>query len=648
MARYDAPSRGSGKQNTFFGGAAILAVGILVVKLIGMFYKIPLVNIIGAQGNTDFTNAYNIYAVLLTISTAGLPVAVSKLVSEANAQDRRGQVRRTFQLALGMFLILGVISFLVMYFRADLLAEMMHDTKAAPGIRALSPAVVCVGCLAALRGYTQGHLNMTPTSISQIIEALCKLFIGLSLAWWLIKNNQPPETAAAGAITGVTVGTMVALVYMVLNYAFKGDHSRQLERDEPDAPGDIVRDILRIAIPITLSSSMVGIVTVIDSSLVQGQLQRVLLEDQACWALYSGFSFVDFAPLEQTVSAWKALLPTGTEATMAVLSQQVEAAQKALAGGGALTGPQEAAMSLYTALEGISRTLYGNYGGALNIYNLPVSLMTAITASVIPTVSGALARRDRRGAARVSGSALRITALLAFPMGVGLFVMGRPIMQLLYPALEKDLAGPLLSTLGLATVFVCMMLVCNSVLQAYGFVNLPILVMVVGGGMKIFTNYHVVAMPKVGIYGAPLGNILCFGLCLGLDLVLIARVIPRRPRYLDIFLKPFLASALMGGAAWAVYGLGSKIAMTLGKKSLEAALASGKDPGGLGAKLCDISVGLQRVLDLSRTGNALITLGAIGIAVIVYGVLVVALRAISRDDLALMPKGDKIAKLLRL
>ena len=326
MARYDAPSRGSGKQNTFFGGAAILAVGILVVKLIGMFYKIPLVNIIGAQGNTDFTNAYNIYAVLLTISTAGLPVAVSKLVSEANAQGRRGQVRRTFQLALGMFVILGLVSFLVMYFKADMLAEMMHDTKAAPGIRALSPAVVCVGCLAALRGYTQGHLNMTPTSISQIIEALCKLIIGLTLAWWLVKGGQPPETAAAGAITGVTVGTMVALVYMVLNYAFKGDHSRQLERDEPDAPGDIVRDILRIAIPITLSSSMVGIVTVIDSSLVQGQLQRVLLEDQACWALYSGFSFVDFAPLEQAVSAWKALLPTGTQATMAVLSQQVEAA----------------------------------------------------------------------------------------------------------------------------------------------------------------------------------------------------------------------------------------------------------------------------------------------------------------------------------
>ena len=643
MARKDAQ-----KQNTFFGGAAILAVGAMVVKLIGMFYKIPLNNIIGAQGNADFNNAYNIYAVLLTISTAGLPVAVSKLVSEANAQGRRNQVRRTFQLALGMFLILGTLSFLIMYFKADALAGLMNDTKAAPGIRALAPAVVCVGCLAALRGYTQGHLNMTPTSISQIIEALCKLLIGLSLAWWLVKNGQPPETAAAGAITGVTVGTMVALVYMVLDYTFKGDGGGRLGQDEPDAPADIVKNILRIAIPITLSSSMVGIVTVIDSSLVQGQLQRVLLEDRACWELYGRFAFVDFGPLEEAIAKWKAVLPTGAAATMAVLSQQVDGAQKALASGAALGGLESAAWEVHTLLESVSRSLYGNYGAALNIYNLPTSLMAAITASVIPAVSGALARRDRRGASRVSGSALRITALLSFPMGVGLFVMGRPIMMLLYPALEKDLAGPLLSTLGLATVFVCMMLVCNSVLQAHGFVNLPILVMVVGGGLKILANYHVVALPKVGIYGAPIGNILCFGLCLGLDLFLIARVIPRRPRYLEVFLKPLLASALMGGAAWAVYGLGSKAAMTLGKKSLEAALAAGKDPGGLGAKLCDVSVSLQQVLGLSRTGNALMTLGAIGVAVIVYGVLVVALRAISRDDLSLMPKGDKIARLLRL
>ena len=140
MPSYGQAPRREAKQNTFFGGAAILAAGILVVKLIGMFYKIPLVWIIGDQGSADFYNAYNIYAVLLTISTAGLPVAVSKLVSEASATGRYNQVRRVFRLSLALFLVLGVLSFTVMFFRADWLAGLMHDTKAAPGIRALATA----------------------------------------------------------------------------------------------------------------------------------------------------------------------------------------------------------------------------------------------------------------------------------------------------------------------------------------------------------------------------------------------------------------------------------------------------------------------------------------------------------------------------
>ena len=534
------------KQNTFFGGAAVLAAGILIVKLIGMFYKIPLVWVIGDQGSADFYNAYNIYAVLLTISTAGLPVAVSKLVSEASATGRYNQVRRVFRLSLALFLVLGVLSFTVMFFRADWLAGLMHDTKAAPGIRALAPAVICVGCLSAFRGYSQGHSNMTPTAVSQIIEALCKLVVGLGLAYWLIKAGQGESVAAAGAITGVTVGTIVALAYMVLAF-FAGRGNDPLSRDVPGAPRTILTDILRIAIPITISSSMVGIVTVIDSSLVQAQLQRVLLENQESWKLYTGF--VDFAPLQDAFTAWTSSLPSGGAVTLSALSQQVK---EELAAGTA----QSAAQTLYTTLEDVSRTLYGNYSGALNIYNLPTSLMAAITSAVIPAVSATLARRDRRATAHITGSALRITALLAFPMGVGLFVMGKPIMQLLFSAsLNVELAGSLLSTLGLATVFVCMMLVCNSILQAHGFVNLPVFIMVVGGAVKIFANYNVVALPSVGVYGAPLGNILCFGLCLLLDLVVIARVIPGRPRYLPIFLKPLVASALMGGAAWAVYGL---------------------------------------------------------------------------------------------
>ena len=630
MAQHDQPPRRvarTSKPNTFFGGAAILAVGILVVKLIGMFYKIPLLNIIGEQGSADFNNAYNIYSVLLTISTAGLPVAVSKLVSEADALGRRNQVRRTFRLALALFLILGVLSFLVMFFGSEQLAGLMNDSMAAPGIRALAPAVICVGCLSAFRGYAQGHGSMTPTAVSQIIEALCKLTVGLGLAYWLVGHGADASHAAAGAITGVTVGTIVALAYMLMNFLITRSQEPQLADDRPDEPATILKHLLMIAVPITISSSMVGIVTVIDTSLVQGQLQRALLENQDTWNLYG--NFVDFTSLEEALSAWQAALPDGSAVSMSLLDQYAAQAEALRDQQSALTDLQSASLELHAALENISRTLYGNYSGALNIYNLPTSLMAAVTAAVIPAVSGALARRDRRGAGRITGSALRISALAACPMAVGLFVLGEPIMALIFPNLNPQLAGPLLSTLGLATLFVCMMLVCNSVLQAHGFVSLPVIIMVAGGVVKIITNYNVVIQPTIGIYGAPMGNILCFALCMTLDLVVMSRVLPRRPRYIQVFAKPLAASALMGLGAWAVYGLMSKLFEATG-------IFMSADPV------------THEVLGLSRTGNAAATLLAILVAVVIYGVLVIALRAITKDDLMLMPKGEKIARMLHL
>ena len=603
MTRQDqAPRRmAAAKPNTFFGGAAILAMGILVVKVIGLFYKIPLVNIIGSEGSADFNNAYNIYSVLLTISTAGLPVAVSKMVSEANALGRQNQVHKVFRLSLAAFLTLGVVSFLIMYFGSEQLAGMMHDSLAAAGIRALAPAVICVGCLSAFRGYAQGHGNMTPTAVSQILEALCKLVIGLGLAYWLVRAGQPSHVAAAGAITGVTVGTILALAYMIFNFVSTRMREEKDTQDAPDSARRILSTLMKIAIPITISSSMVGIVTVIDSALVQGQIQKVLISDPDSWALYQ--QVVDFAPLEAARDAWQQAVSSGAAA--------------------------EAVSQLYGAVElaaeNISRSLYGNYSGALTIYNLPLSLMAAITASVIAAVSAALARRDRRGAARITGSALRITALLAFPMGVGLFVLGTPIIRLIFPELDASVAGPLLSTLGIASIFVCLMLVCNSVLQAHGFINLPVVIMALGGVVKIVTNYNLVAVPTIGISGAPVGNVLCFGLCMVLDLVVIARVIHGRPDYLPLRAKPAAAAGVMGLGAWAVYGLLSKLL------SYEEVTQAG-----------------ETIQTLGKTGNGIAVMGAILIAVIIYAVLVVALRAISREDLSLMPKGDKIAKILRL
>ncbi len=182
-------------------------------------------------------------------------------------------------------------------------------------------------------------------------------------------------------------------------------------------------------------------------------------------------------------------------------------------------------------------------------------------------------------------------------------------MALLFPATDSAIAGPLLSTLGLASIFVALQLLCNSILQANGMVNLPIVAVAIGGIVKLVVNYTLVGNPDVRIFGAPVGTLCCFIVISGLEMLIIRRAIPAAPRFGRTFLKPLLASVVMGGAAWATWGL------------------------------------LRGALHL---GNALSTVGGILVGVAVYLVLVLALRAISREDLSLMPKGDKIARILHI
>ena len=530
------------KKQSFLGGAAVLAFGIMAVKVIGAVFKIPLRNILGEGGSADFSNAYNIYATMLTISTAGLPVALSKLVSESYALGRTRQAHRTFRVSLSVFLVLGVASFALMWWGSDLLAGFLNNPRAAYGIRALAPAVVCVGCLSAFRGYAQGRQNMTPTAVSQIIEALCKLMLGLALSMWLLHIGQPDYIAAAGAIAGVTAGTILSLVYMAIDYL---RHRPALRRGESCAPDRaILRRLLALAIPITLSSSMVSLITLIDTKLVQGRLQDAL-----------GYT------LDQM------------------------------------------------------RAAYGNYSACMDLYNLPSSLMVALTASVIPAVSAAVTQRDRRQSARIVRSSLRVTALLAFPMGLGLWALSGPIFRLFYPRYDGVLGGQLLSVLGIASIFVCLMLITNSILQSYGRVNVPILTMLIGGVVKIALNYNLTAIPSVNIHGAPIGTLVCFALTAILNLAAVSRAASFHLNYPGYFLRPLLASLAMAFTARGVYALCAHLLLSEG----------------------------------SGRGMLLLCVGAaIAAAVIVYVVLVLALRILTHDDLALLPKGDKLARVLHV
>ena len=543
------------RTNSFFGGTAILAAGILIVKVISAVYKMPLVNILGSSGYADFSAAFNIFNIMLMISTAGIPVAMSKMISQALEQDRPAQVRKIFRIAFSFFLAVGVLCSLIMLIFAGQFADLMNNSKAVWCMRMLAPSVALVCCLACFRGYAQGHRNMTPSSVSQIIEALFKLIVGLSLAWCLIEIlHKPDYIGAAGAIVGVSVSELAAVIYMVWDFRRTRLESPLGTGGKTSSSQSILRTCLTLAIPISLTSASTSIITAVDNSLVMGRLQN------------------------------------------------------------ALHMTEEAA-----------RDLMGNYTGVQTVYQIPASLMVAITASVIPAVTVCFTRRDRAGANRIVGSALKTAALIALPSGVGMIVLGTPIIRLIFPELDASVAGPLLSTLGIASIFVCLMLVCNSVLQAHGFINLPVVIMALGGVVKIVTNYNLVAVPTIGISGAPVGNVLCFGLCMVLDLVVIARVIHGRPDYLPLLAKPAAAAGVMGLGAWAVYGLLSKLL------SYEEVTQAG-----------------ETIQTLGKTGNGIAVMGAILIAVIIYAVLVVALRAFSREDLSLMPKGDKIAKILRL
>ena len=152
------------KKQSFLGGAAILAAAVVVVKFIGFFYKVPLNNILGGPGKTYFDTAYKIYNFLLTFSTAGLPLAISKLTSQAHAQGRENEKRKIFRTAIVLFFVLGTVGALFMFFQAEGLAGFLENSLAAQPIRALAPAVFCVCLLACMRGYTQGQGNMTPTA----------------------------------------------------------------------------------------------------------------------------------------------------------------------------------------------------------------------------------------------------------------------------------------------------------------------------------------------------------------------------------------------------------------------------------------------------------------------------------------------------
>lgn len=564
----------------------------IIVKVIGAIYKIPLTALLPDEAYGDFNAAYNIYTFFLTISTAGLPVALSKTVSECNTLGRQNQKAKVFQVAFFAFLFMGLFSFICMSVFSPIVATyVLKNEKAVFAVLALSPAVLCTCICSAFRGYAQGHMNMIPTGVSQVIEALSKMFLGLALAFIILNSAIPDQDlktrlSASGALLGVSIGSILSVVYLAFNHIRTARGERAKSTDTPDRSKQILSRLLKLAVPITLSSCTLSIVNLIDTNLVQSQLQSVFT------AIQDGLTGISNSVLD--------IFPKA----VAIFQDNLAAFQTEV-----LTNPDT---KLNPILDS-ARELYGVYSKTMSIYNLPFNLMVPFTACIVPAVSACIARRDRLGAHRTTESAMRISALIALPCGFGLFALGTPIIQLLTVGnVDETIAGPLLSILGIASFFVCIQVVASAILQANGIINLPIITMVIGGVAKVIVSYTLVGNPKYMIFGAPVGTLTCFVVVSVLNLLIIKRLVPQPPRLMAVFVKPVIASALMAAAAWGCHGV------------------------------------LARVFHGSFLMNAVAVGGAILAGVVVYVILIVALRVLSREDMEMMPKGDKIAKLLHI
>ena len=526
------------KGQNFLHGAAIYTIGIIAIKILGAIYKIPLGNILGDEGFNHFDVTYKIYNVFLTIATAGVPVALSRLISEANAVDRTQQVRRVFRVGIFTFLGLGLFGTLAMLLFPAELAARVGDIQAARCIFVMAPSVVLVCVCAAYRGYAQGHADMIPTTVSQIVETAVKVAVGLAAAGILHHMNKSVEICAAGAILGTTVSSLAAMLYMQIKVHRKYEISPPVTResDIPDRAKKILWDLLKIGIPITISSSIMSFVQLADSMITLNQLQNA-----------AGYS----------------------------------------------------ANAAYV--------LNGVYAKAMTVYNVPSAFVVPFMASIVPAISAARVRGNRAEVCDLAEKGMRMCTLLCLPMAVGMAVLAKPCMDVLYVG-SAEQGGVLLTELGVVCYFMTMSLMTNAILPANGNERLPLVSSFLGLLTKIVMTFIFVGNPNLNIYGAPLGTLCCYLVMLTTNLIFIARNMARPMNLWRIFGRAGVSAGVMGVAAWAVWSL----------------------------------------LHGLSGSTAIPFLAAVCAGVVVYAVMIIATRAITLEDMKLIPKGEKLAKWLRI
>lgn len=524
------------KKTSFVRGAVILGAAGLLVKIIGAFFRIPLANAIGPIGTSYYEVVYPYYSGLLVISSSGLPTAISKMVSERmTAGDYRG-AHKVFTTAMKLLICVGLVTGALMFFGSNALASISTLDKAHYSFKVLAPAMLVVSIMCAYRGYLQGMQRMTGTALSQVVEQVGKLAIGLTLAIKMLPRG--PEFAAMGALIGVAVSEVLALIVIILVYnRYRPAIRKRIDQTEPYKPAPVLRNLILLAVPITLGASISSLSGMVDSALII----RILLK--------LGYS-------------------------------------------------QDTAQTAYSLLRTNVTTLV----------NMPGVLTMALAMSLVPAISAAVARRDRDSVMSISCLGLKLALIIGLPCAVGLFVLARPILEMLYPVLTEaqlDLAADLMHTASVGVIFLSLVQSMTGVIQGLGKPNVPLFNLFIGFLLKVVSLLILMNIPSINIQGASVSTVICYAFAGLADTIYALRRARIELNLWDVVFKPLLSSLVMGAMVYMCHDF------------------------------------------IARMGHDTIAvIGSVFLGVCVYAILAVYLKMFSKDELAYIPGGSKLRKLI--
>lgn len=477
--------------------AGILAMASMIVRVIGLLYRAPLTAIIGDEGNGYYGTAYNIYTIILMVSSYSMPSAISKLMAQKLAVGEYRNANRVFRCALTYGVLVGLVGSGLLFFGARFLVP----DVAVCVLQVFAPTVFLFGILGSMRGYFQARGSMVPTSVSQILEQLANAVVSIAAAWLLMQTavgadpTRRAQLGAMGSALGTGAGVLIALLFMV--FCFRRSKEGRKAEILSDATGKeekyriFLRDTILVITPFMLS----GVIMNLTTSLNQTIYMRMLID---------------------------------------------------------LKGAGETAT---TTLYGI----FSNK--AVVISNIPISIATAVSSAIIPGISAAYARRDETGARRQVGNAIRITSIVAIPSAVGLAVLARPITMLMFPQMESlELASSLLSLLAVTVIFYSISTITNAALQSIGRMNLPLVSAGIALVVQTVVLVALLRFTDLDVRALVLVSILYSVMIFAVNQYYLRRFLGIRQDVRRDYLQPLVCAALMGAAAKAVYYLVSMAA----------------------------------------------------------------------------------------